>query len=452
MPHAGPGAIRLLLIGAPASEFRLAAVMARDAGAEVVAADSIGAALAAMRADGADIAMVDVAADVAGFIAQLRRERMALPVYACGVDAPASRAVAAIRAGAHDYLPLPPDRDLIAAVIVSVAGNARVLIGDDPALVRAVELGLALATARAPFLIAGEPGSGRELLARTIHAASGRRGRFVAVDCAETDPTMMESELFGHDVGEFPGAVAHRRGRLDAAAEGTLFLSEVALLPLAVQTRLARRLESEAEQVSYGSALSARVIASTALNLDARIGDGRFRASLLAQLGLVRLAVPPLRERGNDVPLLAGHFVHRFSAANGLPVRGFTDAALAILCSHDWPGNVSELEDVVHRAVLISHDACIPAAAITLADGSSLDLNGRARRQPRVGRNGSATGLDSLVGSTVEDVERALILETLKACRGNRTSASTILGISVRTMRNKLKSFIEAGITIAPSL
>lgn len=451
MPQPSTGTIRLLLVGAPGSEFRMAAVMARDAGAEVVTADTITAALAVIRVEGADLAMIDVAADVAGFIAQLRRERISLPVYACGVDAPASQAVAAIRAGARDYLPMPPDRDLIAAAIISIAGNARVLVGEDPALTRAVTLGLALAPARAPCLIVGEPGTGRELLARSIHAASGRRGRFVAINCADIDPTMIESELFGHVVGAFPGAVADRTGRLDVAAEGTLFLGEVALLPLDVQSRLARLLDEEAQWAGGRHNLAARTIASTAFDLDARVRDGRFRASLLARLGLVRLALPPLRDRGPDLPRLAGHFADLFARADDLPVRGFSDAAMALLCRHDWPGNVRELEDVVHRAVLISRDAVIPAAAIMLADGRGLGRNAAAPATRAGGRQGWPKSFEGLVGSTVEDVERTLILETLKACRGNRTSASSILGISVRTMRNKLKTFVEAGMTVAPT-
>jgi two-component system, NtrC family, response regulator HydG len=449
MPQPARNMTRLLLIGAPGSEFRRAAALAVEAGAEVVAVDSIAAALDIVRADAADLAMIDIKIDIAAFIAQLRREHMSLAVYACGVDAPASHAVAAIRAGARDYLPLPPDRDLIAAAILSVVGKTPSLIGNDPAFDRARSLGLAVAPARAPFLITGEPGSGRELLARTIHAASGRSGRFVVVNCVDVSPEMIDSELFGHQIGTFPEAVANRRGRLDAATDGTLFLAEIALLPTTTQVRLAELLDRQMQADIPLIGRPARVIASTAFDLEARVSEGRFRSQLYNRIGLVRLAVPPLRQRGPDIGLLAHEFGARFAIANGLPVCPFTDDALAALQGYDWPGNVGELADVVHRAILVNHEPIIPAAAIMLADG------GRLRRSDRVER--SATALpaplrhgrfDSLVGSTVEDVERALILETLKACSGNRTSASTILGISVRTMRNKLKTFSEAGIAL----
>jgi DNA-binding NtrC family response regulator len=449
MPGAATNTIGLLLVGAAGSEFRLAAVMAADAGAEVVAVDTIAAAMMVMRSGGADLAMIDVEADVANFITTLRRERMALPVYACGVDAPAWQAVAAIRAGARDYLPLPPDRELIAAAIVSVGRNNAALVGEDPALGRAVTLGLALAPARTPFMITGEPGSGRELLARTIHAASGRPGRFVCIDCLGTAADMIDSELFGHAAGTFPGAVADRRGRFEAAQDGTLFIDEVTFLPAGTQSRLAQFLVDQARQGRSGGRRPARVIASTAGDIEARVGDGQFRAALLAQLGLVRLAVPPLRDRGGDVARLARHFGNRFAIENDLPVRPFADDAMALLCGHDWPGNVAELEDVVHRAVLISTDKRIAASAIMLADGGKLGRRGKESGAPRAAI--AAPGrVDGLVGSTVVDVERALILETLKACSGNRTSASTILGISVRTMRNKLKTFIEAGLPVFP--
>lgn len=453
MGTASPGATRLLLIGAPGTEFRLAATMARDAGAEVVAVDGTALALTAMRSGGADLAMIDVDADVAGFIAQLRRERIAIPVYACGIDAPAARAVAAIRAGARDYLPLPPERAMIAAAIMAVASNTHVSIGSDPALTRATALGLALAAARTPLMIMGEPGSGRQSLARTIHVASGRAGRFIILDCAETDPAMIDSELFGHEAGTFPGAVARRRGRIESAEDGTLLLREVTLLPLATQSRLAELLDAQAHDDCGGTTRPARVIASTAFDIEASVAEGRFRANLLVQLGLVRLTVPPLRQRGDDIMALARYFGERFANADGLPVRPFAEDAEALLRAHDWPGNVRELEDVVHRAVLISHEDQIAASAVMLPDGGRLARRGAyTLSKPARAAPAWQGRLNGLVGSTVEDVERALILETLNACSGNRTSASTILGISVRTMRNKLKAFVEAGILVCPTL
>lgn len=450
MPQTGCNAIRLLLIGTSGSEFRLAGQMAAEAGANVTAVGTTTAALAAMRTEGADLAMIDVQADVAEFIMLLRRERMALPVYACGVDAPAWRAVAAIRAGAVDFLPLPPDRDLIAAAIIAVGSSNATLIGSAPGFRRAASLALALAPARTPFIITGEPGSGRELLARKVHAASGRQGRFIVIDCLAVDPTMINSELFGHGVGTFPGAVADRQGRIEAAQNGTLFIDEVTLLPLETQSRLAQWL-ADRGRAGHGCGRPARVIASTAFDLETSTADGRLRPALLAQLGLVRVAVPPLRERGEDLAALVTHFGERFAAENELPARPFSAEAMTLLHAHDWSGNVAELAEVVHRAVLISTERIIPASAVTLADGGKLRPRGGAAIRNALAPSTSRGQMHAFIGSTVVDVERALILETLKACSGNRTSASTILGISVRTMRNKLKTFLEAGSTVSPT-
>lgn len=448
----GAPATRLLLIGARGSEFRRAAAIARDAGAQVITADGITAALSAARAGGADLAIADVASDVPGFIAQLRHERISMPVYACGIDAPAASAVAAIRAGACDYLPLPPDPDLISAVIVAVAGHVVVPVGDDPAFVRTMSLGLALSPARTPFIIVGEPGSGRQVLARAVHAASGRRGRFVVLDCAVGDHSHLDLELFGHEAGTFPGAVARRCGRIEAADDGTLLLREVTLLPRPTQERLAALLQDDVGRPPPAARRLPRIIASTSFDVEAWVAEGRFSAELLTRLGLVRLSLPPLRERGNDILLLARHFAERFATANGLPVRPLADDAVQVLLGHDWPGSVRELEEVVHRAVLFSRDNAITASAIMLADGGRLIRRDRSGQPRRDATTTAVPGrLDVAVGSTVEEVERALILETLRACSGNRTSASTILGISVRTMRNKLRTFVEAGIAVCPA-
>lgn len=440
---------RLLLVGAAGSEFALAAAMARDAGAEVAMAGTASDALALLRSEGADLAIIDVSADVGGFIEQLRCERMALPVYACGIDASAALAVAAIRAGALDYLPLPPDSGLIAVAIMSVAGNPCVSIGSDPALLQANSLALAMAKARMPLTITGEPGCGKELLARCIHAASHRRGRFIVVDCLEIGSEMIDSELFGHEAGAFAGALAPRSGRIADAADGTLYLREVGALPIATQERLKCLLGDNLLRPVAGESgegaptpLRARIVVGTSLDLDSAVAEGRFRPGLLAALGLVRLAVPPLRRRGSDIAALAQHFADRFARANDLPSRPVSAAALMVLKEHGWSGNVAELEDVIHRSVFLAVGTDIPASAIVLADGTGLAGSAAITGPDRVG---------NLVGLTVEDVERDLILQTLKACRGNRTSASTILGISVRTMRNKLKSFIAAGLVVAPT-
>jgi DNA-binding NtrC family response regulator len=435
----------MLLVGAPGSEFRIAAAMARESGAHVALADCATMALQMLRDEGGDLVMIDITEDIPGFIGQLRSERIAVPVLACGIDASADRAVAAIRAGARDYVPLPPQADLIAAAILSVVQSGTRMVGADPALGRALALGLAMAHSSAPILLGGESGCGKQTFARAMHDASGRRGRFLVIDCANSSTEILESELFGHDAGAFPGAIARRRGRIEEAFDGTVFLRDVEALSPAIQARLLAALQGQQvhRPVAEMTSFSARIIASTGADLDALVARGLFQANLLARLGLIRIAVPPLRARIGDVPAMAHYFAERFAAANDLPVRTFDDEAIVLLQQHDWPGNVRELEDTVHRAVLLNRDPRIPVDAIVTADGSRLT----GAPDPA-----AAAERSTFVGRTVEDMERDLILHTLRHCRGNRTSASTILGISVRTMRNKLKTFIEAGIPVSPSL
>lgn len=445
MPMRGP--IRLLLVGAPGGEFRLAAELARDAGAEVTMADTPADALVALRDGGADLVMIDVEADAAGFLAALREERFALPVLACGIDAPAARAVAAVRAGARDYVPLPPDRELIAAAIASVIERrAIVVLGDSPALVRATALATAIAPSNAPVLVSGEKGCGKGVMARVIHDSSGRKGALFTVECEGVAAEIVESELFGHEAGAFPGAVARRIGRLEKAGDGTVFLRSIEALSPATQARLLAALQEGRIKRVGGSEnipISSRLIASTSVDLDGRVEEGAFRADLLGRLRLARIQVPPLRVRGDDIALLARHFAERLAIDDNLPVRTFGDAAIALLGRYSWPGNVSELQDAVHRAVLLARGDRIEPQDLVLIDGSQIPAGGDPA--PRL-------EIDGLIGRTVEEVERELILQTLVRCQGNRTSASNILGISVRTMRNKLRSFIEAGIPVSPAI
>ena len=424
--------LHLLLVGEPRSEISAAAAIAHDHGADVEVADSPAAALDWLRENVAGLVMIDVALDAAGFLAALVAERIRVPVLACGIDAPAERAVAAIRAGARDYVPLPPDRAMIAAALACAATRPPpVMIGADPALSRALAFGEAMAASAVPVLIVGEPGTGKETVARLIHAASRRRGAFHAVECAGVADAVIDSELFGHAPGDFPEAVARRIGRLDLAQGGTLFVRDIDRLSPALQTRLVSVLRGVRD---------VRLVAASTGPLATLVAAGSFRADLAQRLGTAELRLPPLRERRGDLTALTGHLVARIAATESRDARPFRDDALALLAGHGWPGNVRELEDVVHRALVLARGSTIVPDDIVLADGS------RIAPVPAADMT-----VASLVGRTVEEVERALILGTLERCRGNRTSASGILGISVRTMRNKLKAFIEAGIAVVPA-
>ncbi|HEX8484360.1 sigma-54-dependent transcriptional regulator [Sphingomonas sp.] len=428
--------IRLLLVGAAADELRAAARMARATGAEVAMAETPAEALAILRRTSVGLVMIDVHADVARFIAQLGLERFPVPVLACGIHASAERAVAAIRAGARDYVPLPPEPDLIAAVLAhAAAAPARELVAEDPATLSAMDYARAIAPGRMPVLLLGEAGVGKAILAAAIHAASGCMGHFVTVECAGVSPEIIESELFGHAAGAFAGVAAARVGKCEQAAGGTLFVRDIDRMPAGAQARLAAMLDQRSEL---------RLIASSSRDLTERMREGGFRSDLLSRLAAVRITLPPLRERGGDVALLAEHLAERVARTHGLNARKFDGTALALLGAHVWPGNIRELEDVIHRAMVIARGPAITPEDLVLVDGT------RLAARAAVATPGEAR-VDALVGRALEDVERALILKTLERCRGNRTSASGILGISVRTMRNKLKTFVEAGIAVAPA-
>lgn len=435
--------VRMTLVGAQHSIFRQAAHMARETGALVTMADDERSAMDLLRRAGGDLVMIDVALDVPGFIAALHAERIAVPTIACGIDASAQRAVAAVRGGARDYLPLPPDRDLIAAAIMSVARPSRQMIGACEAMRQAMEFATSMAATAAPILIRGEPGTGKEVMARLVHASSGRAGHFVTVECHGVSPEMLESELFGHEPGAFPGAIARRVGRVDEAEGGTIFVRGVEALCPTLQARLLDVLQTRQTGAPGSTRQGARLITSSTVDLGSLVEQGRFRADLHARLGLAEIGMPPLRARGQDVIELARHFAAQFADVYAMPVPGFDDTAARVLAGYAWPGNVSELETTIHRAILLARLGTIGAEALVHADGSPIE--------PACPADEEGLHVEQLVGHTVAEVERELILHTLERCGGNRTSASSILGISVRTMRNKINSFVQAGISVAPS-
>lgn len=420
---------RIILLGGERPEFRRAAQIAGGLGAEVRLAATPADALDALRLVGADLVMIEVSLDVAQFAAALRRERIAVPLLACGVNASAERAVAAVRAGAYDYIPLPPDRDLIAAALLSIGRRPTRWIAFDPVVQRCAEVAMALAPSPLPVLIEGESGTGKLLLARRIHQASGRTGPLVLAECAGLSPAMLASELFGHEELAFEGAVAARAGKIAEARSGTLVLRHIDAVPASLQARL----------VECAGLDQTRLIATSCLDLAQQVGTGRFRFDLLARLTRLTIQLPALRDRIGDIEPLASAFAETTAQDMGMRRPRFEPAALERMAAFDWPGNVRDLQQLVERAVLVSEGGLIGPRQLLLDSGAILPPPGLEAREV-VPRN-----ITSLVGRRVDEIERELIIQTLHRCGGNRTSASSILGISVRTMRNKLRTFIDAG-------
>jgi two-component system, response regulator FlrC len=296
------------------------------------------------------------------------------------------------------------------------------------------------------------------VLARHVHAHSRRaRGAFVALNCAALPETLLESELFGHEKGAFSGAVAARKGKFEQADGGTLLLDEIGEMDPRLQAKLLRVIQEREVDRLGGTApvkVDVRLLAATNRDLGAEVRAGRFREDLYFRLNVVALHIPPLRERPGDIGALAAHFARRFAEANGLPVRPLAPAAEAALLAHPWPGNVRELENTLHRAVLLAEGGWIGPEAIEL---TPLPPAAPGAAPPPASLAAAAApaapgGVAGLVGRRMEEVERDLILETLTHCLGNRTRAAEILGISIRTLRNKLHEYRAQGapVPVAP--
>jgi len=449
--------MRLMIIGSLNGQLGAATKIAMDRGAKVVNAATVAQAMAELRAGrGADLLMVEVTQPISELIAMLQAERIHVPVVACGIGTDARAAVDSIRAGAKEYLPLPPDAALIAAVLEAVADESHQLIYEDKAMHSVIALAEQVAGSEASILITGESGTGKEVLARFVHRKSNRADKpFISINCAAIPENLLESELFGHEKGSFTGAIARRVGKFEEADGGTLLLDEVSEMDVRLQAKLLRALqEREIDRVGGGKPVKVniRVIATSNRDLAAAAKAGTFREDLLYRLNVVNLRVPPLRDRRADVLALAKHFARKYAAANGVADRALDATARAALLAHPWRGNVRELENTIHRAVLLARGPEITDDAIRLPDGSRVEDavviggDGMASRAAQVAESVSR----SFVGRTVSDMERDLILETLNHCLGNRTHAANILGISIRTLRNKLKEYSEAGVRIPP--
>ena len=361
---------RLLIIGTLEGELGQAGRLAHARGARLLQADGTMAALEVLRSQGADLVFCDIAHDVAWLVQTLLEERIATPVIACGRTHDAEAALRAIRAGARDFLPLPPDAELIAAMLAAVSGHDDAPVVQDGQMRALLERAAQVARSEASVLITGESGTGKEVMARHIHAASRRaRGPFVALNVAALPESLLESELFGHEKGAFSGAVAARRGTFEQADRGTILLDEIGEMQPHLQAKLLRAIQEREVDRLGGAApvkIDVRILAATHRDLAVEVRAGRFREDLYFRLNVVTLRIPPLRERPGDILPLAAHFAQRYAQVNGLPQRGLSPAAQSALLGHPWPGNVRELENALHRAVLLAEGREIGPEAIEL--------------------------------------------------------------------------------------
>jgi two-component system response regulator AtoC len=361
-------------------------------------------------------------------------------------------ALEAIRRGAYDFIAKPFRADQVLLVVrkaIEREGLRREveqlhdelvalrapsgIVGRSPKIAQALALADKVARHPSTVLITGESGTGKELIARHIHEASPRANRpFVAVNCAAIPESLLESELFGHARGAFTGATAERQGLFEEANDGTLFLDELGDLPVPLQVKLLRALqEGEVRRVGDNASRSVdvRLVAATARDLEADVADGKFRADLYYRINVVRIHLPALRERAEDIPELVRHFVDRFNRRLGMHVTGVTPAAMRALVEYPWPGNVRELENVVERAMV-------------LTDGPQLAVEQLPTLSaPAARSDGTTSPLDLSVKRRTEELERVLIKEALERTRGNRTRAAKLLDLSHRALLYKIRDY-----------
>ena len=452
---------RVLVVDDEPSMRELLGVVLQKAGHAVVAAGSGPAALAAYdtarrHREAFDVVLQDVrmtGMDGIAVLAALRERDPDATVVIMTAYSSWASAVEAMRLGAFDYVRKPFDnRDIRATVQRAIAARQE-RVGGDAGEIWAKVLGMIghgaamqdvfavvrrVAPTESTVCITGESGTGKELVARALHRASTRSAHaFISVNCGAFVETLLESELFGHVRGAFTGAVSERKGLFQVADQGTLFLDEVAEMTPATQVKLLRVLE-ERTVTPVGShdalPLSVRIVAATNKDLEAEVRAGRFREDLYYRLNVIPIHLPPLRDRREDVPLLAGRFLARYAAAIGRTVQTFDPSALEALLAHDWPGNVRELENRVQRAVALSE-----GAAITVAD-----LMGRPAGLGAAGRPAAPIAADLPAGGMnltehLDAIERQFLKRALEQTAGHATNAAALLGMTFRAFRYKLK-------------
>ncbi len=388
-----------------------------------------------------------------GLVREVRSRFPEVPVVLSSANPSIQEATSAIKMGAAEYIPSgagpeglwealegiledPPSPGPLPRPIKKTGGQARERarpIAAQPETKRVMELAARIAGTRSTVLILGESGTGKEVMARYIHESSGRSaGPFVAVNCAALPETLLESELFGHEKGAFTGAASRKKGKFELAHGGTLLLDEISETAVPVQAKLLRVIqEKEVDRVGGQApvAVDTRVIATTNRDLQAEVRSGRFRQDLFYRLNVVPLVLPPLRDRPDDITPLAEHFLRETAETNGLPCKILSPEASEVLRGMPWPGNVRELENMMERAtLLLDWEEIGPDDLALLADPGA-----GAAPDPR------SHGPERII--PLKEMEKRMIYKALEDHQGNRTRASKVLGISVRTLRNKLNEY-----------
>jgi two-component system response regulator PilR (NtrC family) len=436
----------------------------RREGYRIEAASGGNEAIASIKARAFDVIITDLRMpDVDGLtiLAEAKRIRPDTEVIVVTAFSTTETAIAAMKAGAHDYLTKPFKIDEVGLVVDRAMEKRRLarenvalrdeikgrykldrLLGKSPPMERVFDILRKVASTRTSVLLIGESGTGKELAARALHELSPRTGPFVAVNCGAIPETLLESELFGHVRGSFTGANVDKQGLFEAAHTGTLLLDEVADLPLAMQVKLLRVLQERRVKPVGGVSereVDVRIVAATNRDLEAEVEKSAFRQDLYYRLNVIQLRLPPLRERREDLPLLVDHFIRKFSAEHGRNVVGAAPEVMSALMLYHFPGNVRELENMIERAVTLSNTDWLALDAFP----NLIGLQGVQESPSTVGHL-PESGLD--LEHHLEEYERSILIKALERTGGNRTEAARLLGVSFRSMRYRLSKLGVTGV------
>lgn len=428
--------------------------MLKEWGWRCVEADDGTTAVAAVEKNSYDAVLMDVRmAKMDGIEAFTRIQAISpnLPVIIMTAFSSVDDAVGAIQQGAHDYLTKPLDFDRLRLALLRAVDHHQVessktelppdrkqvetgIIGSSPPMIELLEMISYVAPTEATVLIYGESGTGKELVADALHTHSERRNHpFIKVNCAALAENLLESELFGHEKGAFTGADKRREGKFVQADGGTLFLDEIGETSQAMQVKLLRILQEQELQRVGGEEtirVDVRIIAATNRDLEVEVAENRFREDLYYRLNVVMITVPPLRERGDDIPELVHYFAGKFAEKNRRTLEGVTSECMEMLCHHSWPGNVRELENAIERGIILMRGTELTEKSLPLSI---------QKRAP-----GIAHGTNDIAPTSLFEAEKQLILKTLAETEGNKSEAARRLGITRKTLLNKLNRYDES--------
>ena len=450
-------AARLLIVDDEASMCEFLEIMLRKNGYQVDSRQSAREAVKELEAETCDLVITDInMPEMSGLelLSLVKEKSPGTEVIMITAYASTDTAIQAMKRGAYDYITKPFNNDEILLTIKKALKNSQLqrenrrlqeelekrygfgnLIGKNPAMLKVYELIQRVAQTSANILITGESGTGKELAARAIHYTGPRKDKpFVTVNCGAIPEQLMESEFFGHEKGAFTGAVKTRDGYFAAADGGTIFLDEIGEVPPALQVKLLRVIQEKSFKrvgSNVDRTVDVQVVSATNRDLESEVSEGNFREDLFYRLNVIKIDLPPLRERGSDIPLLANHFLQKYNREYGREIGGISREALNILLGYAYPGNIRELENIIERAVIMETGSTLSADSLppiltrpaAVANGADLQL--------------PADGLD--LEETLTELERRFIHQALERCGHNKTQAAKLLGLSFRSFRYRLE-------------